>query len=575
MSGLDIVAVVHKLPLQPDFPPVKQKLQRTRPDMALKICEEVKRKFDVGFLEVAKYPQWVANIVPVPKKDNKVRMCVVYKDLNKASLKDGFPLPHIDTLLDNTVMFVIFSFIDGFSTYNQIKMATEDMEKTMFITPWGTLCYKVIPFRLKNAGATYQREMVTLFHDIMHKEIEVYVNDVITKSQSEDDHMDHLHKLFERLQKFQLRLTLAKCTFGVRSRTLLGFIASQRGIEVDPDKGKPLFIYLTVIEESMGCVLGQHDETEREEHMDLIKYIFENLVLIGRLARWQMLLSEYNIQYVSKKAIKGTVLSDYLVHQPFEDYQPLKFDFPDEDIMEVKDYEIPVPEEGPEPGSRWKLMFDGSSNYMGYGVGDVMMNPNGGYTPFTTRLCFDFTKNIAEYEACILGIKGAIDLRIKILEVRFCNEAPLIQIERNDEPSYCQLVEEEADGKPWFHNIKCYMQNQEYPANATILDKKTLRKMASKFFLINGVLYKRNHDMVLPRYVVRHEVDMLIKEIHDGSFGIHDNGHDMAKKILRVGYYWLTIESDCFNYARKCHKCQTYADKMHVPPTLLNVLTLP
>ena len=126
--------------------------------------------------------------------------------------------------------------MDGFSGYNQIKMAPEDMEKTTFITPWGTFCYKVMPFGLKNAGATYQRAMVTLFHDMMHKEIEVYVDDMIAKSQSEEDHIDHLQKLFERLRKFRLRLNPAKCTFGVRSGKLLGFIVSQRGIEVDPDK---------------------------------------------------------------------------------------------------------------------------------------------------------------------------------------------------------------------------------------------------------------------------------------------------------------------------------------------------
>lgn len=94
--------------------------------------------------------------------------------------------------------------MDGFSSYYQIKMAPEDMEKTMFITPWGTFFYKVMPFGLKNAGLAYQRVMVTIFHDMVHKEIEVYVNDMIVKSQSEKDHMDHLQKLFERLRKFCL-----------------------------------------------------------------------------------------------------------------------------------------------------------------------------------------------------------------------------------------------------------------------------------------------------------------------------------------------------------------------------------
>ena len=168
MPGLSSDIVQHRLPLNPECSPVKQKLRRMKPETSLKIKEEVKKQFDAGFLAVARYPEWVANIVPVPKKDGKVRMCVDYRDLNRASPKDNFPLPHIDILIDNTTKLALFSFMDGFSGYNQIKMAPEDMEKTTFVTLWGTFCYKVMSFGLKKARATYQRAMVALFHDMMH-----------------------------------------------------------------------------------------------------------------------------------------------------------------------------------------------------------------------------------------------------------------------------------------------------------------------------------------------------------------------------------------------------------------------
>ena len=138
--------------------------------------------------------------MPVPKKDGKVRMCVDYIGLNKASPKDDFPLPHIDVLVDNTAQFSVFSFMDGFSGYNQIKMSPDDMDKTTFITPWGTFYYRVMPFSLKNDGATYQRAMTTLFHDILNKEIEVYVDDMIAKS-SNEEHVEHFLKLFQHLRK--------------------------------------------------------------------------------------------------------------------------------------------------------------------------------------------------------------------------------------------------------------------------------------------------------------------------------------------------------------------------------------
>ena len=228
MPGLDTDIVVHRLPLREECSSIKQKLRRVKPEMLLKIKEEVKKQLDAGFLEVSKYPQWVANIVAVPKKDGKVWMCVDYRDLNRASPKDNFPLPHIDTLVDNTAKHSLFSFMDGFSGYNQIKMASEDIENTIFLTMWGTFYYKVMPFGLKNVGATYHRVILTLFHDMMHKEIEVYVDDMIVKSQGEDDHVINLKKLFKRLRKFQLKLNPVKCTFGAISVKFLGFVVSKK-----------------------------------------------------------------------------------------------------------------------------------------------------------------------------------------------------------------------------------------------------------------------------------------------------------------------------------------------------------
>ena len=100
-------------------------------------------------------------------------MCVDYKDLNRESPKDDFSLPYIDVLVDNTAQHKLFSFMDGFSGYNQIKMAPEYVEKTTFIIQWVTFCYKVMPFGLKNVGETYQCAMVDLFHGMIHHEIEV------------------------------------------------------------------------------------------------------------------------------------------------------------------------------------------------------------------------------------------------------------------------------------------------------------------------------------------------------------------------------------------------------------------
>ena len=114
-------------------------------------------------------------------------------------------------------------------------MALEDMEKTSFITEWGIYYYRVMPFGLKNAGASYQRVATTLFHDMMHRDVEVYVDDMIVKSRDRADHLVALQRFFERIRQLRLRLNPKKCTFGVTFGKLLGHIVNERGIEVDPE----------------------------------------------------------------------------------------------------------------------------------------------------------------------------------------------------------------------------------------------------------------------------------------------------------------------------------------------------
>ena len=130
-----------------------------------------------------------------------------------------------------------------------------------------------------------------------------------------------------------------------------------------------------------------------------------------------MILTEYDIQYTTQKAIKGSVLADHLAHQAVEDYQSIKFEFPDEDIRMVNNCEEFRPYDGPEQGSRWTLVFDGASNALGNEIRDLLISLEGCHTPFTARLCFNCTNNMVEYEACIFGLKAAIDLGIKSLNV--------------------------------------------------------------------------------------------------------------------------------------------------------------
>jgi len=162
-----------------------------------------------------------------------------------------------------------------------------------------------------------------------------------------------------------------------------------------------------------------------------------------------------------------------------------------------------------------------------------------------------------------------------MIKVNRHSDVPFISVKFLDRPTYVFAAEAVFDDKPWFHDIKVFLQTQEYPPGASRKDKRTLRRLSGNFFLNGDILYKRNFDAVLLRCVDKREAELLMQEINEGSFGTHSCGEEMAKKALRAGYYWITMHADCYRYAKKCHKCQIYADKVHVPPSMLNVISSP
>ena len=159
-----------------------------------------------------------------------------FTDLNKAYLKDSYPLPRVDVLVDSMAQHQLLSFMDAFSGYNQIQMHEDDQEKTSFITSQGLFCYKVMLFSLKNASTTYQRLINKMFAQQIERNVQVYVDDMLVKSRREEDHLEHLRETFKILRSYNMKLNPGKCTFGVTTGKFLGFMVSQRGIEANLDK---------------------------------------------------------------------------------------------------------------------------------------------------------------------------------------------------------------------------------------------------------------------------------------------------------------------------------------------------
>ena len=238
MGGINPTVITYRLNISPSFKLIKEKRRSFTVQRQKAINEEVGKILQAGAIREVEYPEWLTNVVLVKKANSKWRLCINFTDINRACPKDSFPLPRIDLIVDATADHELLSFMDAFSDYNQISMDPVDQEKTLFITGQRTYYYRVMPFGLKNAGATYQRLVNRMFQKQIGTTMEVYIDDMLVKSTAAELHIAHLSEAFQILREYNMKLNQAKCAFGVSARKFLGFLVNNRGIEANPDKIK-------------------------------------------------------------------------------------------------------------------------------------------------------------------------------------------------------------------------------------------------------------------------------------------------------------------------------------------------
>ncbi|GJV57825.1 reverse transcriptase domain-containing protein [Tanacetum coccineum] len=236
MTGVPRHIAEHRLNVRKGCSPVRQKKRRQAADRNQAIQEEVGKLVEAGIMREVHYHDWLSNPVMVRKHDNSWRMCVDFKDLNKACPKDGYPQPEIDWQVESLCGFPFKCFLDAYKGYHQIQMAKEDEKKTAFITNQGIFCYTKMPFGLRNARATYQRLVDKAFHKQIGRNLEVYVDDLVIKSRTEDEIVRDMEETFQTLREINMKLNPKKCTFGIEEGMFLGYKVSTRGLKVYPDK---------------------------------------------------------------------------------------------------------------------------------------------------------------------------------------------------------------------------------------------------------------------------------------------------------------------------------------------------
>jgi hypothetical protein len=236
LKAYDTSIIQHRIPIREDQKPFRQKLRRINPKLLPLIEKEIKKMYNAKIIVPLRFSKWVSNLVPTHKKTGEIRLCIDFRNLNKDSLKDNSPLLKMDHILQRVIGSSRISLLDGFSGYNQVLVHPDDQDKTAFTTPWGTFMYVKIPFGLMNAGATFQRVMNITFVEETSKFIVVYLDDVIVFSRSDDKHLRHLRRVFEKCRMFGISLNPKKSLFGLEEGKLLGHIISKDGIKIDPSR---------------------------------------------------------------------------------------------------------------------------------------------------------------------------------------------------------------------------------------------------------------------------------------------------------------------------------------------------
>ncbi|GJZ55010.1 reverse transcriptase domain-containing protein [Tanacetum coccineum] len=497
MTGVPRHIAEHRLNVREGCQPVRQKKRGQAAERNIAINDEVSKLVAAGIMREVHYHDWLSNPVMVKKSDNSWRMCVDFKDLNKACPKDGYPLPEIDWKVESLCGFPFKCFLDAYKGYHQIQMAEEDEEKTAFITNQGIFCYTKMPFGLRNAGATYQRLVDKTFHGQIGRNLEVYVDDLVIKSRTEDEVVRDIEETFKTLRKINMKLNPKKCTFGVEEGMFLGYQVNTKGIKICPDK-KSDFLWTDEAEAAF---------RQMKEHiakLPMLTALEEQEELIVYLA-------------ASKEAVNAVLMTErearqmpiYLVSQELRG--------PEKD-QKKKVRTIPQREEEPLL-AQWTLFTDGSSCVDRCGAGVILTDPEGVEFTYALRFQFETTNNEAEYEALIVGLQIAEKMGVKNLEVNVDSKLVANQVNETYTAKETDMVKYLGKVKALTNTFRSFSIKQ-VPRSK---NKKAyaLSKMAytsfghlSKQVLVEELKEKSVNEKEVP-VVVEEERDTWMTPIHE------------------------------------------------------------
>ncbi|GKV24228.1 hypothetical protein SLEP1_g33863 [Rubroshorea leprosula] len=639
---------VEELSTNPLKKPVAQKRRLFGGERLQVIKEEVEKLLQDGFVRKVDYCEWVANPVLVKKANGKWRMCIDYTNLNQACPKDCYPMPSIDKLVEAALGNERLSLLDAYSGYHQVPMAPKDEEKTSFYAGDEIYCYVMMPFGLKNAGATYQKMVTIVFRAQIGKNLEVYVDDIVIKSQKAEDYLANLDETFNNLRKNRMWLNPAKCIFGVESGKFLGFMVSRRGIEVNAEKIRVIadmeppksIMRLAAQKDELGKQKKFEWSWECQTAFDELKSYLSSPPLLTKAIDGEILyfvLHGAELRYpIAEKAALAVVTSARKLRPYFQSHpiivltdQPLWQILQKPECsrrlikwaVELGEFELtfqqrsairaqaladfivectPCPSTSNPESNDWTLYVDGAFSSKGSGAGALLIGPEGYRSEHALKFNFDATNNMAEYEALLLGLQLALELKISVIQVysdsqlvvnqinsicevvdpvmvkyaalvaklkckfqkfclskiprteneqanslsKFASDSSLssrsVFVKMLDEPSFIKPRVMEISTNPdtlsWTNSTISFLRDGIAPEDRQ--EAMKLRKKASRYTLVDGVLYKRSFSLPLLRCLNPYEAEYALREKYTKCQFFAHLTHQPAEELTNLVAPW-------------------------------------
>ncbi|GJX95115.1 reverse transcriptase domain-containing protein [Tanacetum coccineum] len=604
IKGINPEFCSHKILMEEDYEPTVQHQRRVNPKIHDVIKKEVEKLLDAGLIYPISDSPWVSPVHCVPKKggmtvvtndENELvptrlvtgwRVCIDYRKLNEATRKDHFPLPFMDQMLERLAGNEFYCFLDGFSGYFQIPIDPKDQEKTTFTCPYGTFAYRRMPFGLCNAPGTFQRCMMAIFHDMIEKTMEVFMDDFSVFGNSFSTCLTNLDKMLKQCEDTNLALNWEKSHFMVKEGIVLGHKISKKGIEVDKAKIDVIskLPHPTTVK-GIRSFLG-HAGFYRRFIKDFSKISRPMTHLLEK--NTPFIFSEECIQAfqtLKKKLTEAPILIAPNWDQPFE----LMCDASDYAIGAVLGQRIEKHFRPIHYAS--KTMTEAESNYtttekemlaVVYAFEKfrsyLIMNKSVVYTDHSA-LKYLFNKKDAkarllrwvlllqEFDFKVIDTKGAENYaadHLSRLENPYENVFDPKEInETFPLETLNTVISRDNQSTPWFADIANYHAGNFLIKGMSTQQKKKFFKDIKHYFWDDPYLFRICADQIIRRCVFGQEALEILKACHEGPTGGHHSANITARKVFDAGFFWPTIYQDAHSMIKSCDACQRQGKISH------------